>query len=577
MDVVAYLRILRRHWGVILAAVLVGALVGAATTLLQADPPAEQRGYYKATNTQFFDLSSRTDGTRPVYTNIDQMAVLLTTGDVPKRVADELGGDPKELVTHIMVTSNGTLATLDITAVDRDPEQAVRLADTFAEQLTASIQNVEQTRINQTRDDTIQRLDSVQAQINALDAQIAARPPNVDLLTAQRNSLVNQYRTTYERFQAIANSDAVSTPLSTLQSAEAEEITKSEYDARILKGRLGENRVRADLISDSTDPAATSSSSTTNLDSPVARGVLGGFIGLILGISLAFVLERADRRLRLREEFEDAYGMPVLAEIPRLKSTEQKSFEVISRNAPFSRTAEGYRAVRSSLLFQRPTRSGAQTSTRALTVMVSSAVPREGKSTTAANLATVFAEGGQRVLAVNCDFRRPTLHKFFHTENEPRRLIASGLPNLVLVSDVTGPDNPNPSQVIEQQRRTIENSHSRFDVVVLDTAPLLSTNDAAELLDLVDLVLVVAQVGESTSDNARRTRELLARLDAPVAGLVIVGSDAVTNDDYYYYYSRDRAKDLEQRAGTVAPRSNGTNGNEAPEPAAPVAPGTTDA
>jgi capsular exopolysaccharide synthesis family protein len=378
---------------------------------------------------------------------------------------------------------------------------------------------------------------------------------------------VNRYSTTYERFQALAAAgDVTVARLSTLQPAESQPISQSEYNARITAGQLGNNHVRADLISGNTeDPLEpTGSSSTGGVDSPFARGALGAVLGILVGVGLALVAERIDRRIRTREEFEAAYGMPVLAEIPMLTSAEQRAFELSARTGPFSRAAEAYRAVRSSILFQRPMHTSGQLSTKALTIMVASATPKEGKSTTSANLAAIFAESGQRVLVMNCDFRRPTLHRFFGVENEPRHVLDTGIEGLMLVSDVTGPDNPNPAQVTDQQRRIITNSQEHFEVLILDTAPLLSTNDATELMDLVDLVVVVGRVGQSTSDNALRVRELLSRLDAPAAGVVMVGSDAATNE-YYYYYSRGRAKELAtEEPGAARSRSKskqGTDGN----------------
>jgi capsular exopolysaccharide synthesis family protein len=555
MDLVAYLRILRRHWRLIVIATVIGAVIGAASTLLQKETTQKSRTYYKATHTLFLDAAGSGEF-RPVFSNLDQIAVFVLTGDVPQQVADAIGGDPDELVTHIFTTTNGTLQTIDITAADANPRQAEDLADTFADKLTAAILEKEQARFDQQRDETLARLDDLQSKIAALDALIATRPPDVVLRTAERDSLVNAYRTTYERFQGIASQGDAYTNLSTIQDAEAQEITKGEYDVRLTRGRLGENQVRADTITPDT-VIATNSSSSERLDSPFARGLLGALLGLLVGVGLSLVVDRVDRRLRTREDFETAFGMPVLAEMPILKAAEQRGFELTSSVAPFSRATEAYRAIRSSLLFQRPITTG-QAGAQALTIMIASANPKEGKSTTAANLATIFAESGLRVLAVNCDFRRPTLHRYFDATNEPRRVLDSGIEGLMIVSDVAGPENPSPAYIIDQQRRLIQTSRERFDVVVLDTAPLLSTNDATELIDLADLVVLVGRVGVSTSDSAHRTRELLSRLDAPAAGVVMVGSEAATND-YYYYYSRTRAKQLDNQAGVGVSNGNGSD------------------
>jgi len=577
MDVVAYLRILRRHWRMIVLAAVVGAVIGAGSTIFTGDSAGSDGGgtYYKATHTLYLDISANYDSDyRPLFNNLDQISALSTTGDVPKLVANELGGDAQELSTHIYTTSNGTLSTLDITAADRSPQGAVQLADTFAKALTDNVLERENARLDQLTALTLQKLNELQGQIDALNGQLAARPGD-SLLTAQRNSLINNYTRTYERFQTLANAGDPTSNLSTLQTAEPERISKSEYDARINAGQLGTNHARADYSANPTDPngLTTASAPNTRLNGPVPRGFIGGLLGLLIGIGLALVVDRVDRRVRTRAEFEAAYGMPVLAEIPLLKASEQRSFELAARAAPLSRAAEAYRAVRSSLLFQRPTSGGGQLSSKALTIMVASAAPKEGKSTTSANLAAVFAESGQRVLVMNCDFRRPTLHRFFGVENEPRRVLESGVDGLMIVSDVTGPENQNPAYVTDQQRRIMSNSQEHFDVVILDTAPLLSTNDATELMDLVDLVLIVGRVGASTSDNALRIRELLSRIDAPAVGVVMVGSDAPTND-YYYYYARGRAKEVapkqpptkaeakaEAKRSAAAATGNGSNGS----------------
>jgi capsular polysaccharide biosynthesis protein len=474
MDVVAYLRILRRHWRIIALAAVVGAVIGAGSTIFTSSTASGGGGgtFYKATHTLYLDTSAYYDSDyRPLYSNLDQISALSTTGDVPKLVANELGGDAQELATHIYTTTNSTLSTIDVTAADRSPQVAVQLADTFAKALTDNVLDRENTRLDQLTALTLQKLNEQQGQIESLNAPLAAKPGD-SLLTAQRNSAINTYTRTYERFQTLANAGDPTSNLSTLQTAEPERISRSEYNARINAGKLGTNHVRSDYSSNPTDPSGltTASAPSTRLNGPVPRGFIGGLLGLLIGIGLALVVDRVDRRVRTRAEFEDAYGMPVLAEIPLLKSSEQRSFELTTHAAPLSRSAEAYRAVRSSLLFQRPTSRGGQLSTKALTIMVASAAPKEGKSTTSANLAAVFAESGQRVLVMNCDFRRPTLHRFFGVENEPRRVIESGIDGLMVVSDVTTSDNQNPAFVTDQQRRILTNSQEHFDVVILDTA-----------------------------------------------------------------------------------------------------------
>src|SRR5262249_34183974 len=150
---------LRRHWKLIILAMVIGAVIGVASTL--TDNKATQQGrYYKATHTLFLDTSSVGDNYRPVYTNLDQIAVLVTTGDVPKRVASELGGDATEWTAHIFTVTNGTTNTLDIVCAEKDADESVKCADTFADELVASLKDREQTRFDSERDDAIARIDS---------------------------------------------------------------------------------------------------------------------------------------------------------------------------------------------------------------------------------------------------------------------------------------------------------------------------------------------------------------------------------------------------------------------------------
>jgi capsular exopolysaccharide synthesis family protein len=569
VDIVAYLRMLRRHWKIIMAAIAIGAVLGAASTIATKHTSPRERTYYKATHTLFLDTSSISDSFRPIYTNLDQIAVLATTGDIPKAVAAQLGGDPTEWVSRIFTVTNGSTNTLDITCAEPTGDEAVKCADTFATQLISGLEQREQTRFNSERDDTIRRLDQIQGQINSLDAQIAAKPDNLDLLQAQRNSLVNQYRLSYEKFQQLADQGGPTSVVSTLQSAEAQPITQSEYDYRISAGKLGQNRLRADSVQPDAALGGTSSSSTARFSGPVSRGILGGLLGMMIGIGLAVVADRVDRRLRTREEVEAAYGLAVLAEVPKLTAAQQRQHAILSLSAPLSRTAEAYRAVRSSLMFQRATDTHHR-SDEAVVVLVASAGPKEGKTTTSANLAIMFAETGQRVLAVNCDFRRPALHQFFELPNEPRRVFETNTPGLWVVTDVTsGPSGANPAFVVEEQRRLVASARKRFDVIILDTAPMLTTNDATEVMSSADIVVIVSRAGVTTSDGAQRVRELLSRIEAPVSGVVLLGSEASPNE-YYYYYSRSRAEQLANVAPSTDPDAARVEGLFGPEPATEV-------
>jgi Mrp family chromosome partitioning ATPase len=126
---------------------------------------------------------------------------------------------------------------------------------------------------------------------------------------------------------------------------------------------------------------------------------------------------------------------------------------------------------------------------------------------------------------------------------------------------------------VAAQRQVIAAARQRFDVIILDTAPVLTANDAIEVVGSADLVLLVARAEATTSDKAERTMEILTRLEAPLGGVVLVGSGSGTNDYYYYYYQRGRVQ-TSRRAGSKEPSPAPSPVPDATEPfALPVAPG----
>jgi Mrp family chromosome partitioning ATPase len=203
--------------------------------------------------------------------------------------------------------------------------------------------------------------------------------------------------------------------------------------------------------------------------------------------------------------------------------------------------------------------------------MVTSTEPGEGKSTSTANLAAVFAESGAAVLVVNCDFRRPSIHKFFGVEDEPRRVQATQIPGVKIVTNVLNDPAANPSQVVAAQRQVVASARSRFDVILLDTAPLLTANDAIDMVSSADLVVIVARSEETGFESATRASELLNRLDAPLGGVILTAVKGGSNE-YYYYYRPGRAEGArppQPDTGAAAVSRVAVNGNGSAKPGTP--------
>ena len=572
MDLLSYFRVLRRRWVLIVVCVILGGALGVATTLFDTKA-ANQRTYYKATNTQIYD-NSQSGPVPSVVNNIDQIAVLVTTGDVPKAVAQAIGSNElgRQLVEQVVTTTNSVTTTLDITVTDPSPKRAAALADEFAKQIEASLVARDTARFNSARDDLQKQLDDLKAQANGFLVQMGQVPriPDFDTIQRQYDATQNQYYSVYGQLQSLTSAGPPTSRLSTLETAQAVPITEAEYLARLNLGALGENHMQAGNQSNAsaTNPLVVASSPSL-FESRASRGVLGALLGLLVGIGLAVVADRLDRRIRTRAEAEEAFGLPVLAEIPNFTRSQARNRELVAHTRPQSRAADAFRAIKTSVLFQQSASSGDERTMRGVTpiegmfdaepheclvVMVTSASPREGKTTTSANLAAVFAEAGEEVLVVNCDFRRPTIHQQFGVEDVPRSVQSTSVPNVKIVTNVLADPTANPAQIVAAQRQVVAAARDRFTVIILDTAPMLAANDAIETVSVADLVLLIARASVTTIESATRSMEILTRLGASLGGVVLVATDQPTND-YYYYYQRDR---LAQRERPAPATTNGS-------------------
>jgi Mrp family chromosome partitioning ATPase len=192
----------------------------------------------------------------------------------------------------------------------------------------------------------------------------------------------------------------------------------------------------------------------------------------------------------------------------------------------------------------------------------------------------VFAEAGSSVLVVNCDFRRPSIHKFFGVDDEPRRVQETSIRGVKIVTNVLSDPAANPSQVVAAQRQVVAAARGRFDVILLDTAPLLTANDAIEMVSSADLVVLVARSEETGFESATRASELLNRLDAPLGGVILTAVKGGSNE-YYYYYRPGRAEGARPPARGASPATsaravNGNGSGAAGKPVGPPASGDAD-
>lgn len=281
--------------------------------------------------------------------------------------------------------------------------------------------------------------------------------------------------------------------------------------------------------------------------SRAARTAIAMIVGLLLGMAAVLIAERLDTRLNTNEAVQAAFGLPVIAEVPRVTMREGT---IVTSHDPASAAAEAYRTLRASLVLMPTTIIGgreAGTRGEPQVILVTSPAPGDGKTTTVANLAVCFAEAGRSVLVLGCDFRRPEIHKYFGVDPRPgisevlmdtgRELASVVRPTITdgVTLAPSGSALRNFGDVANAGRALIEVARELADVVIVDTAPILATNDATELIPVADAVVVVARVGKTSGDSARRTQTLLARLSAEAAGIVVIGGTPAeaSYSDYY--------------------------------------------
>ncbi len=274
--------------------------------------------------------------------------------------------------------------------------------------------------------------------------------------------------------------------------------------------------------------------------------LLGLFLGCMFGVLVAFFEEFLDDTIKDADGARRAVELPLLAIIPHFETapaTVQGNGSLRTLKEPKSQFAEAFRSLRTSLHFSAINRDKK-------VILVTSTFPGEGKSTISANLANIFTQTGSRVLLIDCDLRRSSLHEKFHHSKAPGLSeILTGdatiedavhntdIPGLRLVSAGTTP--PNPSELLGSaaMQRFLEQERVNFDHIVIDAPPVLAVTDAPILTATADMVIVIMEAGRVPLKAAQRMREMLTAIKAPVAGLVM-NDKSGKGETYGYHYGK---------------------------------------
>lgn len=305
----------------------------------------------------------------------------------------------------------------------------------------------------------------------------------------------------------------------------------------------GLESTEVDIIDNAVPPVAPT------LQSRSSMMIVNGLLMLTLGIVISFILESLDTGIRTVAQIEAVSGLPSLALIPRIRrsAAEIASQTPVQRNlgvvgAPMSQFSEAFRALRTSLLLSVAGREPQ-------VILLTSATPSEGKTTVAMNLACVLAQRDVRVLLIDADLRRPTVHHRFNINGKVG--LSSVLTGSVTLQQavqqvpdvpkldilVSGPVPPFPTEMLasEAMNRLLAECRGAYTHIVLDSPPMLSITDSIVLAQNSDAVVLVVRQGKANKHAVRRARDLLLRAGTRITGTVLNAVD-LNSPEYYAYY-----------------------------------------
>jgi tyrosine-protein kinase Etk/Wzc len=393
-------------------------------------------------------------------------------------------------------------------------------------------------------------MDAVAAHINSLDAQIQA----------------------LDRMRAAGATRITSAPAAESQELELQaQVQTVQQMSRQIQDELQRARMAEAVEGGQVEIVQLAASPGYQINTAKKKKVItGAIVGLLLGCIVAILVDGLNSSVRKRSDVERLLGIPSLAVIPRLpsangaegrvskvlprigngqkKSGKSSDTDLVTVFNARSPAAESFRTLRTNLMFS-------QASQALRMIVVTSASPGEGKTTTASNLAVSFAQQGMRVLLVDCDLRRSRLHRMFQLKREP------GFSDLVLgyaeedeVTHATsttglyvicsGKLPPNPAEMLgsEEARRKFTKLMEGYDLIVVDTPPLLAASDAAILATIANGVIVVLRAGSTENAAAQQSVEQLNAVGARIVGAVLNDPDTqVPKYGAYYKYDYSTA------------------------------------
>ncbi len=505
---------IRRRWWVVVLLALLGATLGALPEPARVEEQSKLIRY-QATHTLLLNNTDSLNSSGATAVSPNQVALLATTGEVPKRVAERIGfqGNSAELASQVEVEFDFVTTALTVTTTQDSAARAEEIANAFADTLNSYLAERQDVVYQERLAAGITRLAKLETQLDALTDDLAADPSD-PVLASQQDAISRQYSVAFEQDQVLSEAP-LALSFTTLQRAEAFALDSSS-------GGLSAPRSRT------------------------TRGLLGLAAGLALGIGVAIVMGLLDRKIRSREQAELVLGLRTRVVVPRVKPDRRG---LVVRNGRHDALSDSYRTLRNVIGFIH---GGLEPVDRARVTLVVSPGPGEGKTSLAANLAAAFVENGQDTIVVNTDFRRPRLAGMvtdgplvmlpFVLEDletvEPKWLLAETVdPHLQLLdlSTLSG----SAGELVRAAAHLVPQLTRETDAIVVDTSPVGATAEVLDMVPLADVIVVVVRLGQTSISVAERTVEILR--DVSTAPMVLVLSGVKQERMGYYEYADRRS------------------------------------
>ena len=492
----------RRKW-VIVAAII--TTVAPAVVLSSMQPPV-----YVSSGDVLIDTSSRDtifgsgaggyiDPDRVLQNQIS----LLQSAEVATRTQERLGiADGFPFVTGFAPQYNDLV---QVSVQSGDPATAAILVDAYMESFAEVARERAVGRLDDAAAELQLKISDLELQIDALDDQLTGTELADQRLEADRRVLVDQ------------------------QAGFKQTLSQIQVDAALETG--GVQVVRPAFVPvEPTEP------------NPTRTAMLAVVVGLLLGLGAAFLIDHLDDSVRSPEDVSKiGRDLPVLSIVPTDPPPDDRP---IALSKPDDPAIEAYRTLRTNIQFLGLERD-------MKVVQLTSAVPGEGKTTTASNLAVVLAQTGASVVVVDGDLRKPRIHRVFTTDGtlgltnnlvgDPVDLTLTPIaPNLWVIPSGRVPPNPSEMLASRHMAALVAELKARFDYVIIDSAPCLSVSDAVALSQHVDGVVAVVHAGRTSAPQVRKALASLEQVGAPLLGIVLNRAAAkyaaTDGGDYQYGY-----------------------------------------